>query len=69
MTDLRSTPPVGADEQTAAVKMMEETSVLSDGGSYDSLEEDDSDGRPAERWAPLGAANVSPPPSTFEDSL
>lgn len=57
------------DELTAVGKMMEETSVLSDGGSYDSLDEDDSGERPAERWAPLGAANVSPPPSAFEDSL
>ncbi|KAK2174216.1 hypothetical protein NP493_817g01013 [Ridgeia piscesae] len=49
--------------------MMEETSGLSDGGSYDSLDEDGSEERPAERWAPLGAANVSPPASAFEASI
>jgi len=49
--------------------MMEETSGLSDGGSYDSLDEDGSEERPAERWAPLGAANVSPPASAFEASM
>lgn len=44
-------------------KMMEETNVATD-ESYDSLDEHYD--RPAERWAPLGAANTTPPLSGAE---
>ena len=45
--------------------MMEESNVISDdNGDYDSFDEqNDESGRPAERWAPLGAA-ADPKPST-----
>lgn len=43
--------------------MMEETNVATD-ESYDSLDEHYD--RPAERWAPLGAANTTPPLSGAE---
>lgn len=38
---------------------------VNDGLDYDSFEEDGGE-RPAERWAPLGAAAVSPSPSPYE---
>ena len=47
------------------IRMMEESNVISDdNGDYDSFDEqNDESGRPAERWAPLGAA-ADPKPST-----
>ena len=45
--------------------MMEESNVISDdAGDYDSFDEqNDESGRPAERWAPLGAAADPKPPT------
>ncbi|XP_063417130.1 RUN domain-containing protein 1-like isoform X2 [Mytilus trossulus] len=50
-------------------RMMEETqvSVNDESYDYDSFDEN-SDERPTERWAPLGAAAVSPAPSQTETS-
>ena len=52
--------PEGSLESSSGGKMMEEINPPTD-ESYDSEESE----RPAERWAPLGAAHT-PPPSTGE---
>ena len=41
--------------------MMEESTLVTDG--EESYDYDSFDERPAERWAPLGAANDMPPPA------
>ena len=57
------------DTHSDAVSMMDETRVptTDDSNGYDSSEFDEQNfDRPKERWAPLGAAMASPPPSDAE---